>query len=92
MKGVVKGAHDLIDMINCEVPLADPPTISAPYAVQRRGIKIADPQIERMFDGGQPVLIAVLMESGATQPDDADFLTGTSEGALFQCPCQRKVL
>ena len=30
-----------------------------------------------MFDGGQPVLIAVLVESGATQPDDADRLTRT---------------
>ncbi len=64
--------------------LGDPLTIRASYAVQRRGIKVADPEIKRMFDGGQPVLIAVLMESGATQPDDADRLTCTPEGTLFQ--------
>ena len=64
--------------------LADPPTIRAPDAIQRRGIKIADPQIKRIFDGVQPVLVAVLMESRATQPDDADRLTGTPEGAPLE--------
>ncbi len=63
--------------------------LRVPDAITRRGIKIADPQIQRMFDGGQPVLIAVLMEGGTTQPDEADRLPCTPEGALFHCPCHR---
>ena len=61
-----------------------PPAIRTALTVRGRCIEIGDALIKRMFDGCYPKLVGVLVQGCAAEADTADFLTSTSERALFQ--------